>query len=68
MAQWRKAIDVELSRVAEDRSELPNELADAIHYSLTGEGKRLRGLLLLAAYESVGGSRVREASSLAAAV
>jgi geranylgeranyl pyrophosphate synthase len=45
---------------------IPGRLRDAIHYSLTGEGKRLRGLLLLAAYDAVGGSG--DASPLAAAI
>ena len=63
---WRRSIDAELSRVAAGELPVPGALRDAIHYSLTGEGKRLRGLLLLAAYDAVGGSG--DASPLAAAV
>jgi geranylgeranyl pyrophosphate synthase len=66
IGRWRKAIDVELSRVAADRDELPGRLRDAIHYSLTGEGKRLRGLLLMASYDALRGRG--DASVLAAAV
>jgi geranylgeranyl pyrophosphate synthase len=66
IGRWRKAIDVELSRVAAGRDELPGRLRDAIHYSLTGEGKRLRGLLLMASYDALRGRG--DASVLAAAV
>ena len=47
-------------------SELERSVAEAIRYSLVGGGKRLRGLLFLAAYRTAGGSR--DASALAAAV
>jgi geranylgeranyl pyrophosphate synthase len=51
---WRKDIDAELGRVATDSGEqLPSQLRDAIRYSLTGEGKRFRGLLLMSSYEAV---------------
>jgi geranylgeranyl diphosphate synthase, type II len=66
LGRWRKAIDAELGVVASRRKDLPGRLRDAIHYSLTGEGKRLRGLLLMAAYEALKGTG--DASSLAAAV
>lgn len=62
---WRAGIDAELARVA-DAAPLPPRLRDAIAYSLTGEGKRLRGLLLLASYEALGGRG--DARGLAAAV
>jgi geranylgeranyl pyrophosphate synthase len=68
IGRWRKAIDVELSRVASDRLDLPVRLRDAIHYSLTGEGKRLRGLLLMASYDALCGRGGGDASGLAAAV
>jgi len=45
---------------------LPSPVADAIRYSLTGEGKRLRGILFLRAYEAAGGTS--DASTLAAAI
>jgi geranylgeranyl diphosphate synthase type II len=41
-------------------------VADAIRYSLTGEGKRLRGILFLRAYAAAGGAA--DASALAAAI
>ncbi|HVE80402.1 MAG TPA: farnesyl diphosphate synthase [Gemmatimonadaceae bacterium] len=41
-------------------------VADAIRYTLAGEGKRLRAILTLAAYRACGGAR--DASALAAAV
>ena len=41
-------------------------IADAIRYSLLGEGKRMRGTLLLSAFEAAGG--VGNAADLAAAV
>lgn len=62
---WRRRIDAELGRAA-TASPVSGRLRDAIHYSLTGEGKRLRGLLLLAAYDAVGGAG--DAAPLAAAV
>ncbi|HUQ45754.1 MAG TPA: polyprenyl synthetase family protein [Gemmatimonadaceae bacterium] len=41
-------------------------VGDAIRYSLLGEGKRMRGILVLSAYEAAGGTG--DASELAAAV
>lgn len=41
-------------------------VAEAIRYSLLGEGKRMRGTLLLSAFEAAGGSG--EAADLAAAI
>jgi geranylgeranyl pyrophosphate synthase len=66
IGSWRRSIDAELSGAVDHGAPMPGPLRDAIHYSLTGEGKRLRGLLLLAAYDAVGGSG--DASPLAAAV
>jgi len=45
---------------------LASPVADAIRYSLTGEGKRLRGILFLRTYEAAGGTA--DASALAAAI
>jgi geranylgeranyl pyrophosphate synthase len=45
---------------------LVSPVADAIRYSLTGEGKRLRGILFLRTYEAAGGEA--DASALAAAI
>ena len=45
---------------------LHGPVGDAIRYSLSGEGKRMRGILVLSAYEAAGGSG--DAAELAAAV
>jgi geranylgeranyl pyrophosphate synthase len=45
---------------------MTSPVGDAIRYSLTGEGKRLRGILFLRAYEAAGGTD--DASALAAAI
>jgi geranylgeranyl pyrophosphate synthase len=63
---WRRRIDAELERVAASEPQLPPTLRDAIHYSLTGEGKRLRGLLLMAAFDAVRGRG--DSAPLAAAI
>ena len=46
--------------------DIPPLIAEAIRYSLLGEGKRLRAILLLEAYRACGG--VADANDLAAAV
>jgi geranylgeranyl pyrophosphate synthase len=66
IGSWRRSIDVELSRVAASELGVPERLRQAIHYSVTGEGKRLRGLMLMAAYDAVGGTG--DAAPLAAAI
>jgi geranylgeranyl pyrophosphate synthase len=73
LTSWRQSIDAELGRVAGDghRDQMPSQLREAIRYSLTGEGKRLRGLLLMAAFDAVrraGDATNGDASGLAAAV
>jgi geranylgeranyl pyrophosphate synthase len=45
---------------------MPAPVGDAIRYSLTGEGKRMRGILVLSAYEAAGGTA--DAADLAAAI
>jgi len=70
------AIDFGPDRAAIDRAlesfcdrhlaALAAPVGEAIHYSLTGEGKRLRGILFLRAYEAAGGTA--DASALAAAI
>jgi geranylgeranyl diphosphate synthase, type II len=70
------AIDFGPDRAAIDRAlesfcdrhlvELTSPVADAIRYSLTGEGKRLRGILFLRAYEAARGTS--DAAALAAAI
>lgn len=55
-AQDRAAIDAALTAVCETYvALLPQPVADAVSYSLLGGGKRMRGLLLLAAYRAAGG-------------
>ena len=66
LARWRRDIDAELAAVAAAELGVPERLSDAIHYSLTGEGKRFRGLLLLATYDASRGQG--NATRLAAAV
>ena len=66
LVRWRRDIDTELAAVAAAELGVPDRLSDAIHYSLTGEGKRFRGLLLLASYDALRGSG--NATKLAAAV
>ncbi|HEX6533196.1 MAG TPA: farnesyl diphosphate synthase [Gemmatimonadaceae bacterium] len=63
----RAAVDAALAALC-DRAlgALPPAVADAIRYSILGEGKRLRPLLVLAAYRACGGTG--DASALAAAV
>jgi len=63
----RCAVDAALFALC-DRSlgDLPATVADAIRYSLLGEGKRLRPLLVLGAYRACGGAG--DASALAASV
>jgi geranylgeranyl pyrophosphate synthase len=66
IAQWRRDIDAELASVAAVDIGVPQRLSDAIHYSLTGEGKRFRGLLVLAVYDALRGKG--DAVKLAAAI
>jgi len=66
-ADLREAVETALTAFARDGlAGIPPAIADPIRYSLEGGGKRLRGMLLLAAYRAAGG--VRDASGLAAAV
>ena len=63
----REAIDTALQCVCTRYlANLRGPVYDAIRYSLAGEGKRLRGRLLLEAYRAAGGEG--DASQLAAAV
>ena len=66
LAQWRSRIDGELARVASNGLPVADAVREAIHYSLTGEGKRVRGLLVMASYDALGG--MGNAAGLAAAV
>ena len=70
------AIDFGPDRLAIDRAletfcdrylgGLESPVADAIRYSLMGEGKRLRGILFLRAYEAAGGTA--DGSAMAGAI
>src|SRR5690348_10807998 len=70
------AVDFGPDRVAIDRTlesfcdryhgGVQPRVAEAIRYSLMGEGKRLRGILFLRAYEAAGGTG--DASPLAGAI
>lgn len=63
----RAAIDRALATLCDDHAAAMGEpLASVVRYALLGSGKRLRGLLVLAAYRAAGGSG--DASALAAAV
>ena len=63
----RNAIDQALEHLCDRHaSTLGAPVAGAVRYSLLGGGKRLRGLLFLAAYRTAGG--LADASDLAAAI
>lgn len=66
-ARDRAAIEAALAACCGDSlGGVVPRVADAIRYSLLGQGKRFRGLLVLATYRAAGGSG--DASGLAAAV
>ena len=53
----RAAIDAALAACCDEGFErIDPEVAGAVRYALLGEGKRLRGLLVCAAYDAVGGT------------
>lgn len=63
----REAVESALAACcARDLDALDGRVADAIRYSLLGQGKRFRGLLVMASYRAAGGEG--DASGLAAAV
>lgn len=64
----RESVDRELQRLCESDvlAALPAPVAEAIRYSILGQGKRLRPILMLAAYRACGGGR--DASGLAACI
>ena len=67
LAAERGGIDRALAELADRASVvLPSRVAEAIRYALLGEGKRLRGFLVLASYRACGGTG--DALPLAAAV
>ncbi len=66
-AELRDAVDFGLAQASrQELKGLPSTVSDPIRYSIDGGGKRLRGMLLIAAYRAAGGTR--DASGLAAAV
>src|ERR1035437_7494566 len=66
-AAERSAVDEALTTFAQRyQFSMQGPVADAVSYSMLGEGKRLRAILLLSAYRAAGG--LRDASPLAAAV
>jgi geranylgeranyl diphosphate synthase, type II len=68
LATDRANVDRELSRLCEGVAlrALPSSVAEAIRYSILGQGKRLRPILMLAAYRACGGEQ--DASALAACI
>ena len=67
LARAQVAINAALARFADRHLDgTPDRVRDAIRYSLLGEGKRMRGILVMSAYEAAGG--LGDASELAAAV
>jgi len=68
LAADRASVDRELSRLCESDvfRALPASVAEAVRYSILGQGKRLRPILMLATYRACGGER--DASALAACI
>jgi geranylgeranyl pyrophosphate synthase len=65
----RTAIDASLAALADAvPSVVPDQVRAAMRYALSSEGKRVRGLLVLAAYRAGGGPRSADALPLALAV
>ncbi|HZK78112.1 MAG TPA: polyprenyl synthetase family protein [Gemmatimonadaceae bacterium] len=63
----RAEVEEAIARICRERAdEIPDPVRSAVNYALTGGGKRLRGLLVIAAYRAAGGDG--DASGLAAAV
>ena len=66
-ATERAAVDAALADLVERAlASLPGPVGAAVRYSLEGGGKRLRGVLFLAAYRAAGG--LGDAAALAAAI
>ena len=63
----RESLDASIAAISDrDTRALPAEVGAAVRYALSGGGKRLRGLLVLAAYRAAGGRG--DASTVAASV
>jgi geranylgeranyl pyrophosphate synthase len=66
-ARERAAVGDALGRLCERYlGDVPSPVADAIRYGLLGEGKRMRGILFLGAFDAAGGNG--SAADLAAAI
>jgi geranylgeranyl pyrophosphate synthase len=65
---YKRVLERELSRMAALAAPLSVRLHEATRYVLEGQGKRLRGLLVMAVARDVGGERADETASLGAAV
>ena len=65
-APAQAAINAALARISDRLEGLAPPVRDAIRYSLLGEGKRMRGILVMSAYDAAGG--MGDAAELAAAV
>ena len=63
----RAAVEAAIAAIGHNElSDIPERVAEAIRYALSGGGKRLRGMLVLAAHRAAGGTG--DASRLAASV
>jgi geranylgeranyl pyrophosphate synthase len=65
---YKRVLERELSRVAALAAPLSVRLHEATRYVLEGQGKRLRGLLVMAVARDLGGERADETASLGPAV
>ena len=68
LAQWKASLEVELLKVAAVAAPDSRRLQDAVRYVLEGQGKRLRGLLLMALAQDLGGLGPETSGALDAAV
>lgn len=67
IAAQRASIDAALARLCDETVQcFTPRVAEAVRYALLGEGKRLRGFLVLHGYQACGGTR--DVNALAAAV
>lgn len=67
LAKWRALVDSYLKKILGEKFDTPVELVKSIKYSVLGNGKRLRPILVLAATEACGG-KLQGALPTAAAV
>ena len=70
VAAEREAIGEALESVCQCYlADIPSPVKEAIRYSLLGEGKRMRGILFLSAFQAAGGDAgIQGAAALAAAI